>query len=1091
MAATRFYFASTGTPAAAPTPSGAWDVTTSYVSRPLLTASQLGSGNNANGSALTETSATVVNRLARQHVSTSTIPVAKTIGGPGATMSLVLGALESATDADAFLQVVAYVVSGDGSTVRGTLYSGQTATSPSATVGDNNEELATSITSRIIQITGLGSVACQAGDLVVVELGTRFTNTTTSSRSSTFRINDQSSSSDYALTSGLTTTLRPWVEFSDDIFSASAKSGTASRALTVSTSATGQVGRSKGASKQVTISVAAAGRLGLHGAAAAALTVAVATTGLVASGFTGGAHPALSVTTVAAGQVVASRDASAALTVTVTADGTVAHSRSGDAAATLGVTVVADGFVTVQPVTVITWHGGRVREGIGYAVWDPPVAASPKPQRAAYSKVHAIDSVTITGARAQVVVRTAKKRKLRHRIIVSGKDVTFFRDIEVPEPSVGLVEPLLWGSGSITWPQIHAAYEDPGHGDLTWLKKDAAVRVQLVDPDTGEVIEPRYFVGLIADFGNNGPQLTTTIAGKATGRGSTSWRPDPIFTQNRDIGALAIQTLKGVLHLPTMDNAPTTGIVIPDSGSVWQTDYLTTLTARSTTVAGAQWTIMPDANGVFQMFRKNTTQIDVTVYNDDTRAVANLRRDFSEEPNREFATAIASDGMRIRFGQYAGLTGSDNPPAYPGALTEGDTGDGVLTLSWRLSMLGYLSSDSSTFSTYTSDLTTAVSRMQDEADLPTTGNVDAVTWSAAFDNDRTGWSLRRAHIVPAASKSYTRAFKVNASGQIIGRNPNYQRQTRHIDRAVDMGRVTDRQQARSWAENDLVDQNTTNYTGTLELHMGAVIVGEHNPGDPLDTTVMEDVRLVKPGMNVWLPMFRGGTLVHVASVDHDGTGVATLGVDTRARDALEVWEIHERNREAIRHPGRVWRNQNRSSTMSRDSMTGWDEIGGVIDSRVTGPANRWTVFPLVAAQEGQIRDLQVNTVNAPTEFVLAIFGKRITRQQLARLIGDPFTDDGKRAWRRQNDTLTNDWWLLYEAGWDGNPCGYHPSSKPDAALDFPDKTADALITGRWRDPAGFPYFSVDSTCIWVAFYPKADTNIAAGRIARVQMNDQV
>jgi hypothetical protein len=740
--------------------------------------------------------------------------------------------------------------------------------------------------------------------------------------------------------------------------------------------------------------------------------------------------------------------------------------------------------------TQLSWNDGRRRDGTGVAFWEPPVVPPPRTVRPEVTliKAYVYDSVTIDGGLAKPVHRMASHHRRPYRITVSGKDVTFFRGVQTPEPQHGLIEPLLYGSGSITWPQIHAAFEKPGTGALHWLKPQAPVRIQRVRSDGSLVTDYR---GLIADFGSSGRQLVTALDGEATGR-AQMYRPQPIFPKTEDIGHLGIKAVRHALRLPTMDNPPETGIKIPDSGDKSQLDFLNDLTARSTTLTDKQWTIMPNTAGRYQMFRKDTTTIDFTVYCDDSRTRADLRRDFAEESDRVFVTAIDGDsGMRIRFIQDPGMDSGDHPPGFPGHMAQGDTGRRVFELTWRLWTVGFLPGGDGPDApdTFTAKVTKAVRRLQDRADLDITGEVNQATWRAAFDNDLTGWSLRRTRIKPAAVKPWVEAFKTNASGQILGRNRRYRRKAVLNDRIVDMGTVDSRDQAQDWAEAELSDDNTPNLVGTIDITMGAVISGEHHPGDPLASDDLLDARAVKPGMNALVHFQGDAHLMHVATRDLNADRTVQIAVDTRARNALDVWSIHERNREARRSPMRQWKRENRSSTLGRDSMTGWDEIGGKVDTRVFLAGHTWRVFPVVAGEEGQIREVKFITDDDPAEFVLAMFGKKISAATMARLVGNPLTDQGKRNWRRHGDKLRDSHLWLYEAGWEDNPCGYHPSTKVEAKKDFPEK-GSKQVTGKWVDAAGFPYFCADNV-IWVAMYASWDTFVQPGRVMKIQLNDQI
>jgi hypothetical protein len=167
----------------------------------------------SNNSALyVETSASAINVLHQQFVS---VPLnAQVISG---TYSAVVRGGSDASTALASLQAVLKVVSNDGATVRGTLYAGHSAAANS-TAGALGQNWATATQTRIIPAgTALTTVTAQAGDRLVIELGHRFTNTTTTSQGGWMVFGDTTAVGDFALTAGLTTSLNPWLELSGDI----------------------------------------------------------------------------------------------------------------------------------------------------------------------------------------------------------------------------------------------------------------------------------------------------------------------------------------------------------------------------------------------------------------------------------------------------------------------------------------------------------------------------------------------------------------------------------------------------------------------------------------------------------------------------------------------------------------------------------------------------------------------------------------------------------------------------------------------------------------------------------------------------------
>lgn len=213
--ATRFYLPASGSaPVTPPTPDSGWLVTTGFTAHGMPTAKS----NTAKSVGTTRTKGSAsanINQLDRQYLSNATLN-AQTITG---TFSLVLRGYESATALDGRVQVILRVVSGDGTTVRGTLYAGSTAT-VSATVGNEAEELpgtnAASRATRIKNALSVSSVSAQSGDRLLLEVGARLGSTSTTTQF-TLEYGDPTAGADYALTSGLTTDLAPWLETSQTL----------------------------------------------------------------------------------------------------------------------------------------------------------------------------------------------------------------------------------------------------------------------------------------------------------------------------------------------------------------------------------------------------------------------------------------------------------------------------------------------------------------------------------------------------------------------------------------------------------------------------------------------------------------------------------------------------------------------------------------------------------------------------------------------------------------------------------------------------------------------------------------------------------
>lgn len=207
MAARRFYMPSTGSPSGGvtPAPGSAWNQTSGLVRRALVDSPS----NSALGPRSVADAGTVNNWhvLIDQYVSDALLP-AKTIDGD---FSFVIITQESSAQLNAFLRVVARVVSEDGATERGVLLDHTGAV-----------EFATGSQTRIVSAQAMTPQVASSGDRLVVEVGYRSGDSTSTGRTGFIRPGDPTATADFALTSGLTTDLRPWLEFSNDPFASEA-----------------------------------------------------------------------------------------------------------------------------------------------------------------------------------------------------------------------------------------------------------------------------------------------------------------------------------------------------------------------------------------------------------------------------------------------------------------------------------------------------------------------------------------------------------------------------------------------------------------------------------------------------------------------------------------------------------------------------------------------------------------------------------------------------------------------------------------------------------------------------------------------------
>jgi hypothetical protein len=745
----------------------------------------------------------------------------------------------------------------------------------------------------------------------------------------------------------------------------------------------------------------------------------------------------------------------------------------------------AGGVSVLAAAVVDNGTAGRVRQATATASWTPPVVPPPSVTAApvALDVAQAFSTPTFIGPNATqptYTVTTATAKRHRSRIVIGGVDVSFFRGIATPEPDYQLIEPLLYSTATITLPQIRPAFEHLGAGSLSWCRKGATVLIQRVDTDTGLVVATDY-KGIVTAPDVEGDSLSLGCGGEASGRLAMIQKQLELRDYDHDIGWFAAYWFRN-WNLPFLPaQGPATGIVLGTSGGTSALDYINELCTQARLADGRQYTIAPGIGAAagteaYGMATKDTTTIHGTVYLDDARCVGSLRTDMAEEPNRIYATAVGSDGRRIRGAVYPGLI-QGTPPTWPGGtLSPGATGGVVPALNSRLIVTGYLhAEDVDDNNVWGSATTTAVQQFRNDVGASAGSTMTSGLWDILWDNTRTSWSMVNTHIEPMAQTSTVRPYNLTGSGALASRNGSYDPTVPWVDRNIDFGKGFSKTTVRGWSQAVLAQASQSNWVGSITLNMGAIPAGNHTPGSPIGSLLR--ARDIKPGMNLRLPLFAGGITVHVSGVTVTGGKNGDLGnvqlmVDTQARDALEVWQIIQRNRDSRKSPARRWLADHRASTQTSDTTVEWDDAGGKITT-VPIPSQTWTVFPVVSGQEGQVERLHLNT-NPNAAFAVAIFGRKITAGQLTHLVGSPMTEAGQAKWsnpavRKQlDDTFV----LLYSAGDSAQPCGFYPGSLANSSP----------LTGEWRDYSGFPYYGLDGPVLWVAIFADRDTSIAGGRI---------
>lgn len=757
-----------------------------------------------------------------------------------------------------------------------------------------------------------------------------------------------------------------------------ANEGQATVAETATVTAAGIVGTSSGATVASTATITAAGSTGASSGAGIGATADITAAGL--TGFGGASSSTYTVTITAAGQVDETGAAGASIAATVT--------------------ITSAGAVQTYDTDTSNRDDSTDLDGSALVEWEPAIVATP----ARYQNILAMDTaraiqLTGIGAAGQPLITHVTKttQRARDRILIGGVDFTYYRGVKTPTPDYRLIKPLLWGSGTLTLPQINPQYEllGPGAtGALKRIRRDAIVVVQRINA-AGTIIATDY-VGFIDAINTSGRELSLTLGGHASGRASRDEVPPPVFRKKHDARFQILNYLR-TLNLRTVRDSDELGISLYDRGGTDGLSHVNEMVALTTTSTGVQHDVTPTSGRVFDMVATDRDTIAATVYFDDALVTQQLDRAFSEEPDVVYATGRTWRGEVVNGAVAPGLVQGD-APTYPGLKQNGNSGAAVVLINNQLSIGGFLNyddlADESEFEDTTED---AVVLFQQRAGLATlaaaggfSGKVNEVTWRALWDLDVLGYSLRRARIEPMAQRDYTRKWNLSTNGGKLSRNRDWNPHLNKTAVTKDIGSGFTRHRIQRFARQSLAPRDVSNWQGTLALTSG-VIAGEHTPGAAITAADVMSARALRPGMNIWAPLFDGGTLFHVSGVDvsNDG-GSVSLILDTQARDTMAAWEAIARNRETRSNPARAWSGATRQSSLRRDTLTDWTDICGNLAHKVAVTGGEWTEIQIPAGQTGIIEKVLMQ-LRDPDEYAVLIAQRSVGLAALNNKVPAPLT----------------------------------------------------------------------------------------------------
>lgn len=702
----------------------------------------------------------------------------------------------------------------------------------------------------------------------------------------------------------------------------------------------------------------------------------------------------------------------------------------------------------------------------------------------------------------------------RPRILIDNVDITFFRGKATPVPRLTLTEPYAYGATDIQIPAIHAGLEMGecgAPGELSWVRPDARVTIQMVDNPLAEtpVVLATLYEGWVDDIEcANGRLLNLPCSGLVSGHGNWMHRPPPRFRRLADVGHWAGLFAQAISVPFEPFQGPETGIELADDGDMSELAWMDQVGQNSQQRDGRMRAFMPKGewgSGVWEFEFKNTTDVDFTLFNDDGRITLDLQRVSLEETNTYWGRGVSPEGVRWFNARYPGLR-RGSPAPYPftdernfGLGTtdaDTDTGDGVQILSINLIEMLYLEAQPPYDGVYDQRIYDAVADLKRDAGLSDNGTMTIAAWNALWDVDATGYSAVHARCVPLLQDSEVRKWNLTRNGSYAGHNAGFNKNRRRRDRAIDYGRMR-KPQAITWARGDHTKATATkNWVGTIRLNGFSGWAGQLDDPDGLTVDDIFEPWRMRPGMNVWLPYFDGGTKFHVSGAELEESDLL-LHVDTRARDLMDLVVLQQRDQDARRNIRREWRIENRGTKASGNLVT-TDEYGGQLDEDRPLVGGQWNVIDIPIGQHGQINrtDILVTGLGGDGEgqtgWCMAVVARQWTPEQFQHRIGNPFpvNADGESVWEQPAVVdLYDDGILLYSAGDERQPCGYWPRKHTnDVGLH-----TDAPITGRWRDDAPWPYIMPPTRVpiITVGIYPATDGVLKRRHLFKKQEDDAV
>jgi hypothetical protein len=662
----------------------------------------------------------------------------------------------------------------------------------------------------------------------------------------------------------------------------------------------------------------------------------------------------------------------------------------------------------------------------------------------------------------------------RYRVFVDGQDVTFLRDVPTLVEDYSSSDPMGDDAARFTCQQIDE-WDELGAGDLSMFDMESDPPVDILFEDAlGNLTH--LWDGHIAsedDYATSSDKGRTFVCeGTLKAAAHQPWTP-PTYMEPTDPGIVVARAMNSVISrryaaIPEV----VTGlppIVFRGSQNQSHLDYAVEVLSHMWTEDGRQWSFIKVGPRQYHLgLKAPMDDYDAAIVKGAEGVEVRIRKDQSQRVDGYFGQGIAPNGGQWGNFFFPGLD-LFVPPPYPNndlteTLSTGDTdagtstGRGVTDATQRLVELGYLGSATSV---YTSTVASAVTRMQRDFGLLVDGRIGPQTWTAMFIPE-VGQELNRIRL-PLVAKDWVWPTLHAPNGAVTGENPAHvARSPKPIPKLpnVNFGSDITKAEATGLARRMLEANGEAVYTGTIDLLTDLVAPDGVTPISRF---------LIREGMRIKVLGHPGEPIVRVGDASKDDLSVRLM-VDEKARDALTLDAIAERNRDARsavapKRPG----NPQKISAIMRDHVTQFEDeskAGKIPTYPVNGNVGLWSVFPIFVSQTGQIAKLELFARNVRTTFSVAFFGKPIQPQVLASYVPNPLVSgDG---WRDHERTLVLDHGFIALYGEPGGLGGYAPWQQRDGKP----------ITGDLYDYSGFPFESEVGGYLWVAVFAAASCNVS-------------